>query len=257
LQGLLNQLSTMATTEEKDIRREGELATKDVESVTTTETPAKPELPVPPTPLDQQKPAAAKNSFYLGNHIVLMNRNGKPFLTLGPHWPLFLTTFVVFAVVAFLILVYVNPEAPGIAYYITYIVLFGHLAAYAATALLNPGIAGQDVAYTQVDSEEGPVEGGPNAERMRRGLYCQKCGVKRAPKTYHCVDCDLCIEDYDHHCPWTGKCIGGGNIIPFYVFVTLTPIVMVYAFVLTAVSAVVKIPHGVQHPYQTVQNPGC
>jgi hypothetical protein len=28
----------------------------------------------------------------------------------------------------------------------------------------------------------------------------------------HCYDCDICIKGHDHHCPWTGKCIGEGNI---------------------------------------------
>jgi palmitoyltransferase ZDHHC9/14/18/palmitoyltransferase len=32
----------------------------------------------------------------------------------------------------------------------------------------------------------------------------------------HCYDCGVCIEDYDHHCVFFSKCIGGGNIIPFW-----------------------------------------
>jgi len=27
----------------------------------------------------------------------------------------------------------------------------------------------------------------------------------------HCVDCNVCVEGYDHHCPVSGKCIGKGN----------------------------------------------
>lgn len=34
--------------------------------------------------------------------------------------------------------------------------------------------------------------------------------------TEHCFDCGVCIEDYDHHCVFFSKCIGGGNIIPFW-----------------------------------------
>jgi hypothetical protein len=33
---------------------------------------------------------------------------------------------------------------------------------------------------------------------------------------YHCDDCLVCIEDYDHHCVFFSKCIGGGNIKCFY-----------------------------------------
>lgn len=33
---------------------------------------------------------------------------------------------------------------------------------------------------------------------------------------YHCEDCDVCIEDYDHHCVFFSKCIGGGNLMYFW-----------------------------------------
>ena len=38
--------------------------------------------------------------------------------------------------------------------------------------------------------------------------------------------------DYDHHCPWTSKCIGGGNIRWFSVFLVSTALVIVYAIVM-------------------------
>jgi len=33
---------------------------------------------------------------------------------------------------------------------------------------------------------------------------------------YHCEDCLVCIEDYDHHCVFFSKCIGGGNLKAFW-----------------------------------------
>ena len=35
----------------------------------------------------------------------------------------------------------------------------------------------------------------------------------------HCYDCDICVKELDHHCPWTGKCIGKNNLKSFYVFI--------------------------------------
>ena len=29
----------------------------------------------------------------------------------------------------------------------------------------------------------------------------------------------LIISGFDHHCPWTSKCIGKGNLTGFYVFI--------------------------------------
>ena len=37
-------------------------------------------------------------------------------------------------------------------------------------------------------------------------------------KVNHCYDCGICIEGYDHHCPWTSKCIGKRNKYSFYMF---------------------------------------
>jgi hypothetical protein len=55
-------------------------------------------------------------------------------------------------------------------------------------------------------------------------------------KTNHCDDCNVCIEGYDHHCPWTSKCIGKGNIKSFYVFVTST--MLLIGYLIFAVSVV-------------------
>jgi uncharacterized membrane protein len=44
----------------------------------------------------------------------------------------------------------------------------------------------------------------------------------------HCSDCNVCVSNYDHHCPWTSKCIGGGNLYHFYIFLGMTPIYMIY-----------------------------
>ena len=46
--------------------------------------------------------------------------------------------------------------------------------------------------------------------------------MKRDSDSYHCSDCDVCIDGYDHHCPWTGKCIGKGNKLPFMAFIIHT-----------------------------------
>ena len=35
-------------------------------------------------------------------------------------------------------------------------------------------------------------------------------------QAYHCEECEVCIEDYDHHCVFFSKCIGGGNIYFFW-----------------------------------------
>ena len=42
--------------------------------------------------------------------------------------------------------------------------------------------------------------------------------VYQPPNAVHCPECDVCVEGYDHHCPWMGTCIGSRNYTPFLVF---------------------------------------
>jgi hypothetical protein len=35
--------------------------------------------------------------------------------------------------------------------------------------------------------------------------YCDLCSVYQPPDAVHCPDCNVCIEGYDHHCPWMGQ----------------------------------------------------
>lgn len=52
--------------------------------------------------------------------------------------------------------------------------------------------------------------------------FCKPCKIVRPLKTVHCLDCDVCITGYDHHCPWIGKCVGDQNLSDFYCFLTMT-----------------------------------
>ena len=49
----------------------------------------------------------------------------------------------------------------------------------------------------------------------------------------HCQDCGVCIEEHDHHCPWTSKCIGRGNLYPFYVFVFSTLMLFFFMIIMS------------------------
>ena len=50
---------------------------------------------------------------------------------------------------------------------------------------------------------------------------CVKCIRIKKPNTIHCVVCDLCIDNWDHHCFWLNACINKNNIKIFVLFIIL------------------------------------
>ena len=48
---------------------------------------------------------------------------------------------------------------------------------------------------------------------------CADCKVIKTPRSRHCNLCDICVDRFDHHCPWVNNCIGKGNYARFYSFV--------------------------------------
>ena len=52
--------------------------------------------------------------------------------------------------------------------------------------------------------------------------YCYKCYVKKTITSKHCIVCNKCYEDFDHHCYWINKCVAGKNfnIFLFFLFET-------------------------------------
>ena len=87
-------------------------------------------------------------------------------------------------------------------YMITFIIVF----------LRNPGIAGREYSKDTVVFEK--------EEDKLNYQQCSTCNII-IPKSFrveHCKKCGICIIRQDHHCPWTGKCIGRNNLRIFCLF---------------------------------------
>ncbi|KAK2139836.1 hypothetical protein LSH36_1591g00012 [Paralvinella palmiformis] len=54
--------------------------------------------------------------------------------------------------------------------------------------------------------------------------FCSSCEANSPPRAYHCWCCDICILRRDHHCVFTGNCVGFANhryfiLLIFYIMV--------------------------------------
>lgn len=99
------------------------------------------------------------------------------------------------------------PNIEYLFYYLELIIYLLTNIAYLYTALANPGICIESASNYYFKSEDL--------------LTCPTCNIKvsKESKTTHCIYCNICIEEVDHHCPWTGKCIAKHNLYSFYAFV--------------------------------------
>ena len=77
--------------------------------------------------------------------------------------------------------------------------------------------------------------------RIDTVTVCQFCNIFREQGTSHCYDCNACVLELDHHCPWTGKCIGKYNLRYFYGFLWSISALMCYVTVGTLVWVLTKV----------------
>ena len=124
----------------------------------------------------------------------------------GPEWPCMFVTFAFIIVpsVFFFKNVAINLHPAVVVFGV--LTLLATLISFTFTACSDPGIIYESVPEDQdIENKEDMIE-------------CGRCNIKRPITSSHCGDCNLCIDELDHHCPWTGKCIGKKNIKYFFTF---------------------------------------
>ncbi|OQR94733.1 hypothetical protein THRCLA_22216 [Thraustotheca clavata] len=122
-------------------------------------------------------------------------------LHVGPNWRCMVFTFLVILAPSLIFLLkYRSVSWISIVLVIMIILTF---VSFSMVACSDPGIIREDYV---------------NPQGIEEGVLCAHCRIRRPPNAVHCYECDVCIDGLDHHCPWTGKCIGKRTIWWFYLF---------------------------------------
>ena len=166
-------------------------------------------------------PKSRKCYLFVGRTLfVFLDKYSNPLFIIGPHWPLFLCLISVMSIFMLHIYLKLWPKLGfktklfGSNTYWTFAI------SYTYTSLINPGFPRNTI---------GRNFGIPKNDYY----YCEYCGIYLKKSSYgsHCDECQICIEKHDHHCVWTGHCIGKNNKLTFFIFViSLVCLIFYYAF---------------------------
>jgi len=153
-----------------------------------------------------------KKQRYFGRNFVFCWYGKEPLFTIGPDWWLFLITWFGLESLGVTIYFIMMKAAVGPAKFVTLSLTIWEGFVYLLIALINPGLVTSYYKDTIYKRDQQNTN------------FCQKCLIFKEKTVRHCHQCDICVQGYDHHCPFTGKCIGKGNIRLFYLFICSTAI---------------------------------
>ena len=77
------------------------------------------------------------------------------------------------------------------------------------TYLSDPGFVSITKAackeYDEIQAEIKKSDDDPSSKSTHKSFnktICYKCKIVRPPKAHHCSQCNRCVLEMDHHCPW-------------------------------------------------------
>ena len=166
----------------------------------------------------QEEKEKCKFAKFKGRTLFLfLDKLGNPLFIIGPHWAMYVCFCGIISLLMSLIYFYFWKNLGSIMRISGIIIFWTYFISYSYTSLINPG-------YPK--NTEGRKNGIPKQDYY----YCERCRfyVRKQSYATHCYECDICIENQDHHCPWTGHCIGKNNLWSFYIFIGSSFVVIVY-----------------------------
>ncbi|KAI0978329.1 hypothetical protein GJ496_001985 [Pomphorhynchus laevis] len=158
-----------------------------------------------------------------------------------------LAAWLLVLILSGLYFLFIAPAAPVppwfIAVHLVHFILI--CVQFALACRIDPGFYPSNINEGHNEFPNGPasLHTGTNRELLVRGIrirtkWCTTCEFYRPPRCSHCSECDRCVEQFDHHCPWLNNCVGRRNYPYFFRFLSL---LTVHALVVCAVSIFVVL----------------
>ena len=132
-----------------------------------------------------------------GKYITFYYKNSDPIFAIGPDWPYFIILFSLNIGFDIFILSMIWEHSFLSIRIMGIIMCLFQLFSYCAASIINPGLPKARYEYYATHPHKGNYK------------KCRECNlwINLDRDTYHCYDCQCCVEGYDHHCPWTTKCV--------------------------------------------------
>ena len=151
--------------------------------------------------------------------IFIYDSKGDPLFLIGPDYSYFISMLVM-NLIYFIFFNYLLITLTNI-----YIAIIGillnliQLIFFIISCMKNPGLPKKEI-----QKEKLLINEPDNYQRCNSCLFI----IEKNKNYFHCGICGCCCEGYDHHCPWTSKCVGKGNIFYFNAMIVMISIVFFY-----------------------------
>lgn len=168
----------------------------------------------PPIELFESK---GTNSTKIGNLSCYYPdpRTGDYRIVIGPSYQLYIIITILIMLLNIVFHIHYDP-------YLNHKVIIGSIGLYLLSLILsikvfltNPGIPSVSLNKKQDDNEY---------------IICEECNLSSERKKFvlHCKSCKCCIEDFENHSAFFGKCIGKGNFWSYTIFYVTQLLVFIF-----------------------------
>ena len=145
--------------------------------------------------------------------------NNEPLLLIGPDALHFIILFTISSLLS--IIFYSIKNTYFIMKFLYLLAYLLYIISYTLLMILNPGIPTNK---NNIDLEE----------LKRNYKQCSICNCISSKNTdyitFHCNKCNICVEEYTHHCYLASKCVGKKNKLIFKIWLFSIPFYLIIIF---------------------------